>query len=216
MIYCPLCLNKKQFTKVKGPDTRAYLECNRCNLIFTEIQHLPTAKNEKKRYLTHNNGIEHPEYVEFLNRAIVPSLNYINTQMKGLDFGCGPTRTLSQLLSKQNLSCENYDPFFFPELPEGPFDFIFATECFEHFFFPSREIKKLYELLKPEGILTIMTEKWTSLEKFSKWVYAKDNTHVSFYHEKSIHYIINKYGFTLLESNHPNVVILQKHVNQAY
>ena len=132
--------------------------------------------------------------------------------MSGLDYGCGPTPTLSGLLKTHELHCENYDPYFFPELPEGEFDFIFATEVIEHFFNPGQELLRIQGLLKPGGILTLMTELWDSVEKFSGWSYARDNTHVSFYHEKTMEYICTHYGFKKLSPGSTRVRVLKKMV----
>lgn len=210
MTICPLCLNKSSFSQLNGPDKRLYLCCDNCKLVFTTTTFLPTRKEEEKRYKLHNNGIEFPGYVKFLNQAIKPALPLLTKDMIGLDYGCGPTPTLSVLLEQQGIKCENYDPIFFSEMPEGPFDFIFATECFEHFFLPARELQKIKNLLKPNGYLIVMTEKWTKPEVFSRWTYAKDPTHVTFYHADTFRYISEKYKFNLLESPNPRVVLMQK------
>ena len=210
MVTCPLCLNKESFLIIDGPDSRAYRECEKCRLIFIERRFLPSKKSEKERYLTHQNGIQYKGYVNFLNQAIEPALPLLTKQMEGLDFGCGPVPTLSVMLEQKGFSCHNYDPIFFPEVPGEAYDFVFATECFEHFFSPAKEIQLIKNLLKPEGIMIIMTEKWESEAAFSTWYYAKDSTHVSFYHHQTFDFIATKFGFTRLESNNERVMILQK------
>lgn len=210
MTICPLCLNRKSFTEVKGADSRGYRECDTCKLIFVETRFLPSAKDEKKRYLTHNNGIQYPGYVKFLNQAIGSAIQLISPGMQGLDFGCGPVPTLSALLKQQGYNCDDYDPIFFPELKSKFYDFIFATECFEHFFFPEKEIRKLNEILKPDGILIIMTETWNSIEEFSGWYYTNDITHIVFYHKDTFRFIAEKFGFKTHESKNQRVTILQK------
>lgn len=214
MIICPLCFNKDFFTVVKGPDLRAYTKCNKCLLIFTEPSYLPSEKSEKERYLTHKNGIQYKGYVDFLNQAIEPALPLLSKAMLGLDFGCGPTPTLSVILEQKGFTCDNYDPLFFPELPEKKYDFIFATECFEHFFFPAKEIQRINKLLKPGGILIVMTEKWKTAEAFSSWYYARDSTHVSFFHNQTFGFISEKFGFETIESNNKRVMLLQKNEAQ--
>lgn len=209
MTICPMCLNKSSFSQVSGPDHRIFLSCDKCKLVFTATSFQPKRKEEEKRYKQHKNGIQYPGYVKFLNQAIEPALPFLLKKMKGLDYGCGPTPTLSLLLERQGYTCENYDPIFFPDLPEGPFDFIFATECFEHFFFPAREMQKIKNLLSPEGFLIVMTEKWTKPELFARWYYAKDSTHVSFYHADTFLFIAEKFKFNILESNNPRVVMMQ-------
>ncbi len=210
MVVCPLCFNKKSFTMVHGPDARTYRGCNKCRLIFTETRFLPSARDEKKRYLTHKNGIQYPGYVKFLNQAINPALPLLSEDMEGLDFGCGPTPTLSLLLKNQGYKCNNYDPIFFPVLACKHYDFIFATECFEHFFFPEKEIKKIHNLLKPGGLLIIMTETWNSIDAFSNWYYAKDTTHVSFYHNHTFRFIAEKFNFESLDNISQRVILLKK------
>jgi SAM-dependent methyltransferase len=197
---------------VKGPGSRVYRGCQKCRLIFAETRFLPSAESEKKRYLTHNNGIQHQGYVNFLNQAIEPALPLLTKGMHGLDFGCGPTPTLSVILEQQGYPCDNYDPFFFPEIPGKEYGFIFATECFEHFFFPAKEIQCIKNLLKPNGILIIMTETWKSAEDFNNWHYANDSTHVSFYHDHTFDFIGREFGFEKLGTENERVIIFKKHI----
>ncbi|MDF1561291.1 MAG: class I SAM-dependent methyltransferase [Bacteroidales bacterium] len=195
---------------IEGPDNRAYTKCNDCHLIFTGTRFHPSVNEEKTRYSEHKNGTEYPGYVEFLNQAIEPALPHLSGNMKGLDFGCGPTPTLSVLLKRKGYQCDDYDPIFFPEIPEKVYDYIFATECFEHFFFPGKEIQRIYELLSPQGFLIVMTEAWRTEEEFSCWYYARDKTHVSFYHSNTFKFIAGKFGFISHKSNNTRVVVLQK------
>lgn len=211
MAECPLCSNTKSFFYLTGPDSRKYNVCNFCKLIFTETRHLPSTQEEIKRYLEHNNDIQFPGYVNFLNQAIEPVLPYINTAQQGLDYGCGPTPTLSVMLKQKGISCDDYDPLFFPELPDKTYDFIFATECFEHFFFPAKELARLDNLLEPGGLLVVMTELWTTAEAFRNWYYVNDLTHVSFYHQHTFNYIAKKYGLKQLESKNKRIVLFKKH-----
>ena len=171
---------------------------------------LPDSVTEKERYTAHQNNPQNAGYVGFLMQAITPALPYLNKNMHGLDYGCGPTPTLNGLLKTQGLQCKDYDPYFFPELPGGNFNFIFCTEVAEHFFEPAQEYSRLRDLLLPGGILTIMTELWTSIEGFAEWYYAKDLTHVCFYHANTIAYICDHYGFRKLNPDSPRIAILQK------
>ena len=210
MVSCPLCLNKKSLMSIEGPDKRIYTKCNDCQLIFTGKRFHPSVDQERQRYSEHNNGVEYPGYVKFLNQAIEPALPHLSRNMNGLDFGCGPTPALSVLLKRQGYKCDDYDPLFFPEITGKVYDYIFATECFEHFFFPGKEIQKIYQMLGPQGFLIIMTETWKMEESFSCWYYACDNTHVSFYHSRTFEFIAERFGFVSYKSNNARVVILQK------
>jgi SAM-dependent methyltransferase len=109
--------------------------------------------------------------------------------MEGLDFGCGPNPVLPDILKSAGYGCLNYDPIFFLDFPDERVDFIFATETFEHFFNPLREMKFITALLRPGGILTVMTQRWKSPDQFADWWYVRDITHVSFFHKKTFDYI---------------------------
>jgi hypothetical protein len=207
---CPLCASLGPHTHITGPRGRGYLLCENCQLIFMQREFLPERTAEKQRYQAHQNGPQDAGYVQFLNQAITPALPCLKSSMRGLDYGCGPAPTLSGLLKSHGLHCENYDPYFYPEFPEGHFDFIFATEVAEHYFHPAQELQRISALLKPGGILTIMTEPWVTLEGFSDWHYAKDVTHVSFYHAKTIAYICTRYGFEIINKNSHRVTVFRK------
>ncbi len=209
-ISCPLCDEKNNLETLTGTTHRRYIRCRRCELIFVNPIDLISNAEEKKRYLEHNNGIQFPGYVAFLNWAVKPALTFLLPDMKRLDYGCGPAPTLSILLERQGFSCDNYDPFFFPELPQSTYDFIFATECFEHFYYPKAELKRICALLKPGGFLIVMTEPWPSVEAFRNWYYINDVTHVSFYHTATFEFICREYGFMMHETDNSRVFILEK------
>lgn len=211
MTICPLCLNKGSFSQMNGQNRTIYFCCDKCKLVFASTSFLPTREEEENRYKQHQNGIEYPGYVQFLNQAIEPALPFLSEEMTGLDYGCGPNPTLSKLLEERNISCGNYDPIFFPDLPEGPFNFIFATECFEHFFFPAKELGQLKQLLKSDGILIIMTDLWTDRNQFSDWYYTSDFTHVTFFHADTFEFIADKFDFEVIYNDKKRVVILRNH-----
>ena len=207
---CPLCANPGPFSQLNGPLGQGCLLCSHCQLIFVQKAFLPDPVLEKARYENHQNGPQYAGYVKFLKQAITPTLPYLKPGMSGLDYGCGPEPTLSILLGDEGLICENYDPFFYPHLPQKQYDFVFATEVAEHFFHPGRELTRIRELLRPGGILTIMTEKWDNLKNFPDWHYANDFTHVCFYHARTIFFICDMFGFEPLLVENSRVSVLGK------
>jgi SAM-dependent methyltransferase len=207
---CPLCGSSGPFRPLTSPIHLAYSLCETCQLIFIERSILPDRVAEEERYKTHKNGPQYPGYVNFLYQAITPTLPYLNSSMQGLDYGCGPVPTLSGLLRNEGLHCEDYDPLFFPDLPDRKFDFIFANEVVEHFFYPGKELARITDRLNPSGIFTMMTELWHGLENFSEWYYAKDFTHVAFFHTRTIDFICGRYGFRILNQENARVTILEK------
>jgi SAM-dependent methyltransferase len=207
---CPLCGSSGAFRRFGGLLKLGYRLCDTCQLIYMEREFLPSPAAEKAHYQTHQNGPQYPGYVAFLNQAVTPTLPYLTSGMIGLDFGCGPGPAISELLYAKGIFCDNYDPFFFPTLPEKAYDFVFLTEAAEHFFYPGQELGRIRDLLKPGGIFTLMTETWKEAEEFDHWYYANDFTHVCFYHARTIDFICAQFGFILLKRESPRVSILRK------
>lgn len=164
---------------------------------------------EKERYLHHQNGPQEAGYVKFLERIITPALEYLSDEMVGLDYGCGPSPTLSVLLERKGISCHNYDPVFGYNYPRIQYDFIFATESFEHFYNPKEEITRIKTLLKPLGYLFIMTERWETTDQFRKWYYNKDPTHVCFYHKNTFQFIRQQFLFEELYHDKNRIILLR-------
>lgn len=207
---CTLCQSEHtQLLSVKN-DSRSYFLCRVCSLIFVDPGYYVSPASEKARYLEHDNGLHHKGYVNFLQKIIQPSLPFISPEMKGLDYGCGPKPTLSRLLAQQGICCYDYDPLFHFDHPLESYDFIFATECMEHFQQPSREWQKITALLKKGSTLSIMTEQWKSLETFQTWHYKRDLTHISFYHAQTFDYISQYFGYTIVYSTGKRAIILKK------
>ncbi len=168
-------------------------------------------QEEAKRYSYHQNNIEDSGYVDFLNRIITPAMKYITTDMQGLDYGCGPNPVLAQIVSAKGIKCEYYDPFFFPTLATSKkYDFIFATECFEHFFNPRKELNNICSILNANGLLCIMTELKKDSTDFDGWYYKNDPTHVCFYNEKTLQYICKEYNFENIYTDGRRAIILKR------
>jgi hypothetical protein len=187
-----------------------YFFCNTCYIIFVHPDFRLSREAEKVRYVFHNNSIEQPGYVAFLNRIIEPTLQFLNPEMIGLDYGCGPAPTLSRLLNRKGITCYNYDPLFGFEHPHKHYDFIFATECMEHFFNPLQELQNINSLLNYNGFLSIMTERWSSIEQFEKWYYKNDPTHVCFFHQNTFEYLSDTMKLEILHQDDTRVIIFKK------
>ncbi len=207
---CPLCISDNINFFEKKVHTRRYHHCLDCDLIFIGKSDFPDVNSEKERYLLHNNSCNHEGYVRFLTQAIDLSLVFTTKDMKMLDYGCGPNPVLSEILVSHGFHCDVYDPFFFPEWPNMKYEFIFATECFEHFFDPKTEIIKICGLLHKKGYLVVMTDFWKDVEQFSSWYYVRDFTHVSFYHEHTMKFIEKYYGLSIIYTDKQRLIIFRK------
>ncbi len=202
---CPLC--GKGRGRIISTKTRRLIECGGCRLVFSDpADKLPPDKL-RERYLLHQNSIEDKGYCDFLYQAIHLTKPYLTPGSRGLDFGCGPNPTLSKLVEKEGFVMADYDPIFFDTPMSPPYDFIFSTECFEHFDEPKREISKIVKLLRLGGILTVMTELWDGGTDFDRWHYTSDPTHVSFYAAETLVYIAETFGLKQLTSDGKRVFV---------
>ena len=229
-IFCGLCQSPKVHRYQRFMEkcfgvicTRLYWRCECCGMIFLDPSLRLSSEEELSRYRTHDNSLENLGYVEFLKQLWLPMEELLNSSMgglskesmRGLDFGCGPGPTLHQIASRSDYQMDLYDPYFYPiELTEGSYDFITCTEVIEHLASPSKEWMQLKNLLKPNGILGVMTYLYDGVighgktESFRDWSYRKDDTHISFYSKKTLNYISEYFGFNLLEC-HPRWQIFQ-------
>ena len=104
-----------------------------------------------------------------------------------------------------------YDPFFFPDkkIFLKQFDFVTCSETAEHFHNPNYEFKTLDKMLKPSGVLGIMTNFLTKELVFKNWFYNKDPTHVVFYSPTTFEIIAKQRGWRI-QFLDVNIVIFKK------
>jgi len=208
---CPLCSHTAN-NPFNSPLEVKLWHCSNCELVFKDPESRPSLGEEEARYLEHNNDGGEKGYVDFLKLAINPAMEFFEPRMDGMDYGCGPNPVLSTIIKAAGHDCFNYDPIFFPELPDERMDYIFATESFEHFFNPLREMKLITALLRPGGILTVMTHRWKELDQVADWWYLRDKTHVAFFHKKTFDYICHQFGFAILFDDGEKVMVMEKEV----
>lgn len=161
-------------------------------------EHHPPPEQEKARYETHNNDVNDPGYREFVKPLVDEILDNFNKDKSGLDFGAGTGPVASKMLGEEGYRVELYDPFFINDATKlkTKYDFIICCEVMEHFHDPAAEFRFLRSLLTPGGSLVCMTQLFTEAVDFSRWRYKDDDTHVFFYHPRSIECIRSEYLFT--------------------
>lgn len=185
---CPVCRapSPRPFLSVAGRD---YLRCNVCEARFLEPAQRPSARDEYRRYLDHENDVDDPGYRRFLARLAEPLLERLGPhRRRGLDYGCGPGPALAHMLREAGHDVALYDPFFQPDPAplSRSYDFITCTETAEHFHNPADEFDRLGALLRPGGRLAVMTCFQTDDKRFAGWHYRRDPTHVVFYREATL------------------------------
>lgn len=201
---CILC--KSQTEKIHHPQIGDYYYCMYCEFITKDYQQLVSKEAELKLYSRHNNSVEDPVYVEFfykfLNDAVFP---YTTSGKKGFDFGSGPSPVLAQILERNhNYYMDIYDLFYSPEkvFVGQKYDLVTTTEVVEHLKNPLEYFKLFSKLLKPGGVLAVMTLFHQNDEAhFLNWHYIRDWSHISFYTPKTMEYIASEVGLKVIHTN---------------
>lgn len=211
---CPLCrasTTSLLYTQQRGPlAQREYYLCNQCQLIHVPPAfHLDTAA-EKHIYDLHQNDPADSRYREFLLRLFEPMRERLPASATGLDFGSGPGPALSCMFNEAGLICQTYDIYYdnVPERLAVTYDFVVCSEVIEHVAKPLEVFQQLLNCLKTGGLLGVMTQRWTSTDRFPGWGYRNDPTHISFFHEQTFAYLATKFGLEL--TIYPRDVVIFK------
>jgi hypothetical protein len=180
-------------------DGRDYLRCGTCALTFLPPSQHADPALERSRYAEHNNSSSDPGYRGFLDRLLLPLCLQLAPGSRGLDYGCGPGPTASVMLRERGFPTENYDPYFFPDesLLSRAYEFLVCTEVLEHLRRPSEDLTRLDGLLKPDGVLGVMTGILEDDAAFPGWWYRKDFTHIAFYRPETLAWIASRFGWEL-------------------
>jgi SAM-dependent methyltransferase len=196
---CPLC---KSSSKLYFENI--YYRCNNCLGIFKDEQFHLVGIDEKNIYDKHVNIATDLRYQDFLS----PITNSVMKDKKknsiGLDFGCGKSSAIIEVLRNNNYKVEGYDLFYKNdlELLETKYDYITSSEVIEHFANPKKEFELFLNLLKKDGSLYLMTDIFDeNTTDFSKWYYKNDPTHIFMYQKKSFEYIKDTFNFKDLYIN---------------
>ncbi|NNE98128.1 MAG: class I SAM-dependent methyltransferase [Pyrinomonadaceae bacterium] len=194
-IKCSLCASEKTdfFFEDKF---RPYNRCRNCSLIFVTPEFHVSREREKSRYEEHNNDPDDRGYRDFLERITLPIKDKFDPPARGLDFGCGPTTLLADILSEKGFEMDVYDLFYQPDTSvlEKKFDFIVTTEVVEHLAKPLDVFEMLLSMLKPNGMLAVMTRLHDDSIDFKTWHYKNDPTHICFFSVETFEWLSARLG----------------------
>lgn len=209
-MHCPLC--GEHSPKLFHQDRRReYWQCQRCALVFVPPEQYLSAEQEKAIYDLHQNDCTDAGYLQFLSRVSEPLQALLSKLASGLDFGCGPAPALAQLFQTQGHQMTVFDPFFAnqPDVLQRTYDFVTCTEAIEHFHQPGREWQTLLSLVKPDGLLAIMTKKVIDQTRFAHWHYKNDLTHVVFFSDATFDYLAKRDQLSVCHRS-ADVIIFRK------
>lgn len=210
---CKICDNET-IDIVDNKTKKIYHKCLECEYIFLDEFFYVDEVREKKHYDKHHNSFESLGYVKMFEDLIEEFVAPLKENIKSaLDFGCGEGEVLPILLERNNIVCDRYDLFYFPQKVYlgKEYDIILSTEVFEHLKNPLEIFKELFSYVKKDGYLLLMSTFHPSNdEKFLKWWYIRDITHIGFFNLKTFEYIADALDVKIVKHNLKNIIIFQK------
>lgn len=190
---------------------REYWRCSVCELVQVPPAWHLSAAAEKAHYDLHENTPGDPAYRTFLSRTFDPVVARLQPGAAGLDFGCGPGPALPAMFREAGFHCAEYDLFYAPdeEVLQRRYDFITATEVVEHLAAPGEVLNRLWQQLRPHGLLALMTKRVLDVERFAGWHYRVDPTHIVFFHQRTFEWLAGQWEASVIFPAN-DVVLLQK------
>jgi hypothetical protein len=207
---CPLCKCPNSHLVLKGP-LFSLAKCEICGLYYKYKEFWLSESLEKDRYLRHQNSAEDPNYIKYFEPIVDLIMNNHDSSEVGLDFGCGNSQTLANILGHKGLRCESYDLYFFnkPALLEESYNFVVASEVIEHLRSPAEFWQQLSDLMKNSGKTYIRT-KCAPDRDLEKWWYLRDSTHICFYTPETFNWISERMNLTWVFASDRDITIWQK------
>jgi hypothetical protein len=202
MYKCILCNHETQAFRHEKFDV-TYYRCFHCELISKDSKDFVSEDEALKIYNYHNNAIEDSRYVAYFNHFLEDSVfDYTNEGKKAFDFGSGPSPVLAQILERHyGYDVDIYDLFYAPDkvYENQKYDLVTTTEVVEHLENPLPYFELFASLLKPDGVLAVMTQFHKNDDDlFLNWHYMRDMSHISFYTPKTMAYIASKVGLKVV------------------
>jgi len=191
---CSLCAQQKTALFFRDAKRR-YYRCDHCALVFVAADEHLRSSEEKAEYDKHQNSSADQAYRRFLNRLVLPLIKQLPAGAQGLDFGCGPGPAVPQMLREHGFSVTAYDPIYLPDAHslQQEYDFVVATEVIEHLREPAQTLELVWRLLKAGGLFGVMTKLVLDRDRFSRWHYKNDPTHIAFYSLQTLHFLARRW-----------------------
>ncbi len=209
---CHICSKPcESFVHTKTSIT--YYHCNACEYIFKSPKYYQDLQTQKERYNLHQNNEEDADYRAYFQRFLDFVLPYVSGVHTALDFGCGRSSLLAQLLEEEGISCDYYDPIYHPHTLDDSkkYELIVSTEVFEHLHQSKEVFENLLGRLDKGGYLAIQTEFHTNEHLgFQTWWYPQDPTHIVFFRVKTFEVLCETFACKIVAENGKNMVIIQK------
>lgn len=197
---CRLCGSTETCLLIEGgprAHDREFHHCRACDLVFVPDCFLLNPAEERERYLLHENDPADEGYRAHLRNLLDEVTPLLPPGAEGLDYGCGEPPVLVMMLRERGFRAEGWDLHFSPDAAplERAYDFVTCSETAEHFRRPLIEFERFDRLLRPGGILGVMTQMLEDWSAFGDWHYRFDATHICYYSPRTMRWIAGRFGW---------------------
>jgi len=209
---CQLC-NKETESFIDVKTNIKYYQCLYCKCVFKSPECHQNFAAQKERYNLHENDENDAGYQAYFKRFLDFTLPLVGQPETALDFGCGRSSLLASLLEKEGISCDYFDPIYHPGTlnDSKKYELIVSTEVFEHLHQPREVFDSLLERLEKGGYLALQTQFHPNdIERFKKWYYHQDPTHIVFFTAQTFRILCKEYDVEFISDNGKNMLVIQK------
>jgi 2-polyprenyl-3-methyl-5-hydroxy-6-metoxy-1,4-benzoquinol methylase len=203
------------------------MQCQSCKLIYSNPLPIPNDIQDHYGVLPESYWVESyftvdPEHLKGLIVKLKSQLDF-NSKLKSLDIGAGIGKGMIALksagfdafgiepseqfydraihkmgVSEDKLQCVMIENANFDE---NQFDIILLMDVIEHLYHPNELMQICNKILKKDGLLVILTGDINAINAKlwqEKWYYFYSWEHISFFSKKSLIYLTERNGFSLL------------------
>jgi SAM-dependent methyltransferase len=223
-LYCKCCGNNSLSTAgIK--DNYTFWECTECAFIFTEVEYHEMVDTYRSGYHNVDDGAPEKGWASSME-FLIPAFSCLpGTQLKIMDFGCGESYIPDRLRQVgHHVTAVDIVPPLKPhpdrltgdimelDIPVNTFDLIYSYQVFEHISEPKDVLKRLFSLVKDDGMILIHTDMETPERKngkFTDWWYVLPPDHCSFYSHRTFDKMVSDMGHRVIYKD-PKVVLVRK------
>ncbi len=187
--------------------------CSHCAAVFKDPDSYQDFARQKQRYDLHENSAEDAGYRRYFQLFLDTVLPHIPAAERAMDFGCGRSTLLADMLAEQGIESTVYDPIYHPdtEYQAQQYDLITSVEVFEHLHNPMRVFQRLASLLRPGGLLAIRTAFVPEeREAYLQWYYRQDPTHIVFFSPQTFRVMCEETGLSEIGDNGKHTVWMRR------
>ena len=211
---CHIC-NKPTASFNHEKTNITYYHCKTCEYIFKSPECYQGFNAQKERYNLHTNDENDEGYKAYFQRFLDFTLPLVGRPKVALDFGCGESSILANMLEDESANCDYYDPIYHPTVlnDSKKYELIVSTEVFEHLHQPREVFESVLERLEEGGYLALQTQFHSNnIEDFKKWYYHQDPTHIVFFTAQTFKVLCEMYACQFISDNGKNMVVIKKKI----